>query len=39
MFKSGLIKDEGWERVEDILYDLRDLDQIQAFAEEFTSLL
>ena len=39
MFKSGLIKDEGWERVEDILYDRRDLDQIQAFAEEFTSLL
>ena len=39
MIKSGLIKDEGWERVEDILYDLRDLDQIQAFAEEFTSLL
>jgi len=39
MFKSGLIKDEGWERVEDILYDFRDLNQIQAFAEEFASLL
>ena len=39
MFKSGLINDEGWEHVEEILYDLRDLDQIQGFAEEFTTLL
>lgn len=38
MMKSGLIED-GWERVDDILYDLRDLGQIKSFAEEFSSLL
>lgn len=39
LIKSGLIKEEGWERVDDILYDLRDLDHIQTFAEEFAALL
>jgi len=35
ILKSGL-KDDGWEEIEDIVYDLRDKDQIQKFAEEFT---
>ena len=39
MIKSGLIKEEGWECVEDKLYDLRDLDQIQKYAEDFAALL
>jgi len=39
LIKSGLINEEGWEKVEDILYDLRDLDQIQKFAEDFAALL
>jgi len=39
LIKSGLINDEGWEKVEDILYDLRDMDQIQKFAEDFAALL
>ncbi len=38
MMKAGL-KDDGWEKVDDILYDLRDMDQIQKFAEDFASLL
>ncbi len=38
LIKSGLINDDGWEKVEDILYDLRDMDQIQKFAEEFAAL-
>ena len=39
LIKSGLIKEEGWEKVEDILYDLRDMDQIQKFAGDFAALL
>jgi menaquinone-dependent protoporphyrinogen IX oxidase len=39
LIKSGLIKEEGWEKVENILYDLRDMDQIQKFAEDFVALL
>ena len=39
MIKAGLIKEEGWEKVDDILYDLRDIDQIQKFAEDFGALL
>ena len=38
LIKSGLINDDGWEKVEDILYDLRDMDRIQKFAEEFAAL-
>ena len=39
LIKSGLIKEEGWEKVEDMLYDLRDIDQIQKFAQDFKALL
>ena len=39
IMKTALIKEEGWEKVDDILYDLRDLDQIQKFVEDFTALL
>ena len=39
MIKEGLIKEEGWEKVDDILYDLRDINQIQKFAEDFAALL
>ena len=39
MIKGGLIKEESWEKVDDILYDLRDMDQIQKFAEDFAALL
>ena len=38
IMRAGLI-DEGWEKVDDILYDLRDMDQIQKFAEDFTKLI
>ena len=38
IMKAGL-KDEGWEQVDDILYDLRDMDQIQKFAEDFAKLI
>lgn len=38
LMRSGLIE-EGWETVEDIRYDLRDMDQIQKFAEDFAGLL
>jgi len=38
IMKAGL-KDDGWEKVEDILYDLRDMDQIQKFADNFAALL
>ena len=38
IMRAGLI-DEGWEKVDDILYDLRDTDQINKFAEEFAALL
>jgi menaquinone-dependent protoporphyrinogen oxidase len=37
--KAGLKEEEGWETVEDKLYDLRDWDQIKSFAEKFASLL
>ena len=39
IIKAGLIKEEGWEKVDDILYDLRDMYQIQKFAEDFVALL
>ncbi len=39
MIKTGLINDEGWEKVDDILYDLRDIDQIKKFVEDFSALL
>ena len=39
IIKAGLIKEEGWEKVDDILYDLRDISQIQKFAEDFVALL
>ena len=38
IIKAGLI-DEGWEKVDDILYDLRDMDQIKKFSEEFATML
>ena len=38
IMKAGL-KDDGWENIEDIRYDLRDMDQIQKFAEDFIALL
>jgi len=38
IMKAGL-KDDGWEKVEDTVYDLRDMDQIQKFAEDFVALL
>jgi hypothetical protein len=38
IMKAGL-KDEGWEKVDDILYDLRDMDQLQKFAEDFATLI
>ena len=38
MMKAGL-KDEGWEKVEDIRYDLRDMEQIKKFAEDFATLI
>ncbi|MFX0024235.1 MAG: flavodoxin domain-containing protein [Candidatus Hermodarchaeota archaeon] len=38
IMKAGLI-DDGWEKVDDILYDLRDMDQLQKFAEDFASLI
>ena len=38
LMKAGL-KDEGWEKVDDILYDLRDMDQIQKFVEDFATLI
>ena len=38
IMKAGL-KDEGWEKVDDILYDLRDMDRIQKFAEYFATLI
>ena len=38
IMKAGL-KDDGWEKVDDILYDLRDMDQIQKFAEDFATLI
>ena len=38
ILKAGLI-DEGWEKVEDIQYDLRDIDQIKKFAEDFATIL
>lgn len=38
MMKAGL-KDEGWEEIEDIRYDLRDMEQIKKFAENFATLL
>jgi len=38
IMKAGL-EDDGWEQIEDILYDLRDMDQIQKFAEDFALLL
>ena len=38
IMKAGL-KDDGWEEVHDIRYDLRDMDQIQKFAEDFAALL
>ena len=38
IMRSALI-DEGWEKVEDIRYDLRDMDQIKKFAEDFANLL
>lgn len=39
LIKSGLINDEGWEKVDDIRYDLRDMDRIQKFAGDFAALL
>jgi len=38
MMKAGLL-DDGWENVEDIVYDLRDMDQIKKFSEEFAAML
>jgi menaquinone-dependent protoporphyrinogen oxidase len=38
LIKAGL-KEEGWEKIEDIIYDLRDNDQIQKFAEDFAAIL
>jgi len=38
IIKAGLI-DEGWEKVDDILYNLRDMDQIKKFSEEFATML
>ena len=38
LMKAGL-KEDGWEKVEDIRYDLRDMEQIQKFAEQFASLI
>ncbi|MBN1800137.1 MAG: flavodoxin domain-containing protein [Candidatus Lokiarchaeota archaeon] len=38
MMKEGLI-DDGWEKIEDISYDLRDVNQIQKFSENFASIL
>jgi menaquinone-dependent protoporphyrinogen IX oxidase len=38
IMKAGL-KDDGWEKGDDILYDLRDMDQIQKFVEDFAALL
>ena len=39
ILKAALIKEEGWENVDDVLYDLRDLDQIKKFTEEFATML
>ena len=38
IMKAGL-KDDGWKEVDDIRYDLRDMDQIQKFAGDFAALL
>ncbi len=37
--KASLKEEEGWEIVEDKLYDFRDWDQIKSFTEKFASLL
>ncbi|MFX1492758.1 MAG: flavodoxin domain-containing protein [Promethearchaeota archaeon] len=37
--KASLKEEEGWEIVEDKLYDFRDWDQIESFAEKFASVL
>ena len=38
IMKAGL-KDEGWEKVDDIVYDLRDMNQLQKFTEDFATLI
>ncbi|MFX0071371.1 MAG: flavodoxin domain-containing protein [Candidatus Hermodarchaeota archaeon] len=38
IMREALIKEEGWEKVDNILYDLRDMDQIKTFAENFSEL-
>ena len=38
MIKAGL-RDDGWEKIEDIKYDLRDMEQIQKFAQNFATLI
>ncbi len=37
--KASLKEEEGWEIVENKLYDFRDWDQIKSFAEKFASLI
>lgn len=39
IIKASLIKEEGWEKVENKLYDLRDMNQIKKFAEDFATSL
>lgn len=38
MMKEGLIED-GWKEIDDISYDLRDIDQIQNFSNDFATIL